>query len=467
MPVLYGALRRALMVCFASMFITGSALAGSELLGLLQVLRDNGTITEAQFQQLAAAAATPDAPPSPAAPAHIADTEKPARQPERSSAAVTEKPAGQPEKSGVVTETDGGLKVESEDGRFGFEVEGQVWFDAAAYNSDVADLGSGTEMRRARVNLSGTLFDDWAFAAEYDFAGNEAEVKDAFIAYEGLDDVDLKLGQFKEPFSLEEQTSGRYLAFMERSLPVDSFSPGRSIGVGLSFDGRDWGAAAGLFGEGIGDDADDEGDEGWGASGRATYAFINESQRHAQLGASIAYRRPDDEGEIRYRSRPESAVTNVTLVDTGNIKDVDATRAFGLESLWMEGPAAFWGEYIRSDVERGDAGGDLSFDGWYVAGSWIITGESRKYDAKRGRFGRVRPDRALGAWELALRYSKVDLSDKDISGGQEANVTLGLNWYVNPQVRFMANYIWVDAAPSADGVSDSPSILQLRGQLDF
>ncbi len=89
MPVLYGALRRALMVCFASMFITGSALAGSELLGLLQVLRDNGTITEARFQQLAAAASVSDPYPSPAAPAHIADTEEPAGQPERGSVVTT------------------------------------------------------------------------------------------------------------------------------------------------------------------------------------------------------------------------------------------------------------------------------------------------------------------------------------------------------------------------------------------
>ena len=88
MPVLYGALRRALMVCFASMFITGSALAGSELLGLLQVLRDNGTITEARFQQLAAAASVSD-PYAPAAPAHIADTEEPAGQPERGSVVTT------------------------------------------------------------------------------------------------------------------------------------------------------------------------------------------------------------------------------------------------------------------------------------------------------------------------------------------------------------------------------------------
>ncbi len=160
-------------------------------------------------------------------------------------------------------------------------------------------------------------------------------------------------------------------------------------------------------------------------------------------------------------------MTNATLVDTGRIEDVESTNAVGLESLWMIGPTALWGEYIRNDVERNSAAGDLSFDGWYIAASWMLTGEARKYDDARGRFGRVRPHRGYGAWELALRYSQVDLMDKDISGGRQDNVTLGLNWYVNPQVPFMANYIHVDTNPSADGVDDDPSIFQLRGQLDF
>lgn len=160
---------RALIVCTFLMLGGQQALAGKELSALLQILRDNGTITEEQYQQLVAAAevsSEKSATPATTAPPP-ADSDAPSNRHDCDSAVV---------------ETDGGLKVESADGDFSFELEGQVWFDAAHYRIDRSDLGSGTNMRRARVSLSGTLYEHWAFAAEYDFAGNEAEVKDAFIA---------------------------------------------------------------------------------------------------------------------------------------------------------------------------------------------------------------------------------------------------------------------------------------------
>ncbi len=86
---------------------------------------------------------------------------------------------------------------------------------------------------------------------------------------------------------------------MERSLPVDSFSPGRSLGVGTSVDGRDWGAAVGFFGEGIGEDPDDEGDEGWGVSGRATYSFLPTITPSMRTLVPVS---PTDELVMRMRS---------------------------------------------------------------------------------------------------------------------------------------------------------------------
>ena len=419
------------------------------LAALLQVLRDNGTLTQAQYQQLQTA------------------INNPAKEKKPQIIATPSPDTAQD----LAISTQGGLEVSSYDGEFNFELGGRLMLDSGFYRQDRANLGNGTELRRARINMKGTLFSDWDYALKVDFASGNARIKDAYMAYNGWWPWQLKIGQFKEAFSLEELSSSKYSTFMERAL-INEFVPNRHIGIGAKTRGQNWTWAGGLFGESFDGDAKNEGDEAWGLSSRLTFSPYHQDKKALHFGTALAYRVPDDAQKIKLNSRPESHITDVKFLDTGSIKNVDNTLLYGVEMAGVWGAFSLQSEYMRMQVKRLADRQNYYFEGFYMYASWFLTGESRAYKFKKGVFGRIKPNHPYGAWELALRYSQLDLNDSNIEGGLEKNWTLGLNWYINKHIRLMANYIRVnnDEYANADGElsgNDNPDIFQMRMQMDF
>lgn len=414
--------------------------ADDDFIQLLNILRDNKSLTQKQYEKMVSA---------------INDRESEANEAE------------------VLVSTEGGLELSSYDGQFSFELAGRLMIDMAAYQQENVILGNGTELRRARFEVEGLMYSNWGYEFGVDFSGTDADIKDAYIEYLGEFDSSSKFGQFKEPFSLEELTSSKYITFMERALP-NEFAPGRNIGIGISHLGENWSTAYGLFGEAFDTDTTDQVDEGWGVTGRFSYAPWHDDRKALHLGVSLSQRSPDDENEVSFDSRPESHITDIKYLDTGNIAEVDHVTLYGLEAALVLGPVSFQAEMINTQVARNTGLDDLDFAGWYFYGSWFLTGESRIYKRKKGSFGRIKPISDSGAWELALRVSSMDLNDLDISGGEADQITLGINWYANPHIRYMLNFIKVDndLAADADGApavsgDDDPSIVQIRAQIDF
>jgi len=361
---------------------------------------------------------------------------------------------------GTKISTKGGIKAKSADGDFSFQFGGRVMVDAGYSNEDVAKLESGTEFRRLRMFAKGTLYKDWGYKVQVDYSDDALAIKDAYINYKPWG---LTVGNFKQPLSLEELTSSKYITFMERSLPT-AFATSHRIGAGIKKGGQNWSAAASVYGSDSEDD--DDGNEGYGFGARVTFAPVAQKTRAVHLGAAIAREEPkDSNNQVRFRARPEFHAAALRIVDTGTINDVDNIQKYGLEAAAVAGPFSIQGEYLKANVNREGGLEDYDFDGAYVSASYFLTGESRPYSAKKGKFGRVKPKAKSGAWELGLRYSTIDLDDGAIQGGEEDNWTVGLNWYVNPHVRIMANYIDVDAEVA--GVDDNPNIFALRTQIDF
>jgi len=370
---------------------------------------------------------------------------------------------------GAIFENKGGLNFETADGNFTFGVFGRIQADAAFYDEDAAALGSGSSFRRARIGVQGTFYEDWGFKSEFDFADEGVALADVYLQFLGLDPIVITAGHFKQPFSLDNITSTNDITFMERALTHDALVPGRRIGAGIGAGGDNYSANVGVFGETASNDAGEDGDgnefdSGISAAARATFAPIVTDTSVLHFGGSVYWRDPSRGEETRFRTRPESNVTDVRLVDTDAIADVQDVTTYGLEAAGVAGPFHAQAEYMLADVSSVLA--DADFNGWYVEGGYFLTGESRPYAADAGRWTRVTPESPGGAWQVALRYSTIDLTDGAIDGGEEDNLGVALNWYPNYYLRLSANYIEVLDQEQA-GMSDEPSIFQMRAQVAF
>lgn len=362
-----------------------------------------------------------------------------------------------------------GLRFDSNNGAFKIKLGGRIQNDYSWYSMgdqiEAAGIYSdgGTEFRRARIYIGGTIYDNYEFKAQYDFAGGDVDFKDVWLAHNKVPVLgQIKVGHFKEAFGLETMTSSKDTTFMERALP-SIFSPERNTGIGVarSFKDKRIGVAAGAF---FGADAYGDGDDSEYSYTARVHGrpYLNEDgDRYVHLGAAASYRNLDG---LRIRQRPESHITD-RIVDTGTFSADDALVLNG-EAAYVHGPFSLQGEYTHSEVGRPSGMSDVDFSGYYVQGSYFLTGEHRRYKAGSGVFDKIKPKNnfkgfgkgGVGAWEVAARFSNLDLDDGAISGGEVDDITLGVNWYLNPNLKLMLNYVHTEVDKAGDYDDDMDSV---------
>jgi phosphate-selective porin OprO/OprP len=328
-------------------------------------------------------------------------------------------------------------------------------------------LPSGNEWRSARLHVTGDLPGGVEFKIEFDFAGGDADAKDIYLGIKNLPFGKLRIGHFKESFSLEQLTSGRFTTFMERSL-ADLFAPGRNTGaavLGVAENMRiTWGAGvftdAGTYGEAKAHD------DTYNFSARITaLPWVEGPDRLLHLGVAYRFRDVQENGTLRFSQRPESHLS-YRLVDTTSFS-ANSASVVGVEGACLIGRLSLQSEYISALVKAADYD-DPRFNGFYAYGSYFLSADCRGYSRSAGAFGRVRPhapfnlEGGYGAWEVAVRYSQLKLDNGLIEGGKLNDITLGLNWYLNANARIMANLIRAEREDI--GVVN---IFQMRFQFDF
>ncbi len=360
--------------------------------------------------------------------------------------------------------TDDGVRFETADGKFKAKLGGRLQFDGAKFDDDKTPLKDDWIVRRARLSLRADIFSDWRVSLQYDLADREERVHSLWLRYTGFKKNHITVGQFQEPFGLEDATSSNTIIFMERSL-VNTLVPGTNVGFSLHRWAKQWSLNTGAFWETYIEDSDPfSAREGYGLSGRLTFAPIIQSHNVLHLGASVSYRVPDESKRTRFRTQLETDVSEERLISTGRIRNVNTFYSAGLEGLVLAGRFTLQGEYIRTTVYRSSDRDDETFAGGYLLASVFLTQDRRRYSSRSGAFGGVKPKNG-SVWELAVRSSYLDLNSStgNVTRGKQVNLSWGINWYLHQRLRFMLNYIQVNTDKEAG--DDDPNIWQLRAQV--
>ncbi len=376
---------------------------------------------------------------------------------------------------------DNGFKVESADKKFKLKFGGRVQIDHAYFHQNEEldvfygplESTTGTEFRRLRFFISGTIYQSVEFKLNVDFAGGESRLKDAYIGVKNIPGVGrIRVGHMKEPLRFDALTSSKYITFMERAIPAD-FANERNNGILLMNDflNQKLSFQTGVFrnADAFGNDKKADHDIAW--TSRITTLVINnvEKERLLHFGATYSYRKPDKEF-YDISVRPKSHLSR-KYISTGDIPDVETTQIINVEAAYSNGPFTVQAEYLTSSVEQkaSSTAQTYNFINYYVQASYFITKEHRPYKNSYSTWGRLKPkhyfmngNKGIGAWEVALRYTDTNLNSQNIMGGEQSDITLGLNWYLNSATRIMLNQVWTHFKDQGN-----LNIFEVRFQIDF
>jgi phosphate-selective porin OprO/OprP len=443
----------------------------------------------------------------------------------------------------------GRLQITSSDGRFSAALRTLVQFDSGYYMQEHSanllpaaygnDFSSGSNFRRVYLNLQGRVFGDWSYNVNFDFGGSggtetPGHIQSVYLEYDGAAPWAFRIGAYPPPANLEDSTASGDTIFLERNAPSDLQ---RNIAGG---DGRDavsvlyatptvYGALS-FTGDKIqtgakalaaaGATASPTFDEQEALLGRLSWLPISEDHAHWLIGVNGTYviKLPDAvaNGLANLSNTPGATALNsftfsdppeftfdsngYTLANTGSL-NANHVSQWGVETAgnWksLYGQAGYYGyEIDRSQVAYATTTGTQivqpkadHFSGWYVQGTWLLTGEERLYNPGTGAFTPPVVTTPLnfakgewGAFELAARYSDLDLNDhvndttnvvianaagaapgthtydfyNTVRGGDQRILTLGLNWYPNTVVKFALNYELIQNSKLQSGSSPNP-----------
>lgn len=370
------------------------------------------------------------------------------------------------------------VKAQLQDGILVFQnkkANYKIWFDirvqgdAAAYfgyDENLVKIGNGMNIRRSRFAVKAQIDKNWYGEFDTDWTSGTPEIKDAILEYTGVKNLSVRMGNFKEHFSLQRNNTSRYLQFMERPM-VTYLAPSRHLGVDMTYSLPYLWTSVGVFGPELKGAEEqlymEDGNKDYGYNeglsytakivGRPLYKMDN---ANLHIGAAVSYREPkltsgaDGYYTARYSSRNSTSINRKKFLDTDAITGLDHELAYTFEA------AGYWNQlrweaayiartaYINPEKQTVIPTAEvkpMTADGWYVQAGWLLFGGKQNYDADGAKFTRITPGKEWGDVELCLRYETADFNlNKYYAGGSAQAFAVGLNFFPTRNVKFMINY---------------------------
>jgi phosphate-selective porin OprO/OprP len=392
----------------------------------------------------------------------------------------------------------GRFTVTSADGRFSVSLRSLVQFDygyfAQGKNPPSVDLNSGSNFRRAQLGLVGTAWRDWSYNFTYDFGGNGVEkngyIYYAYIEYAGLAPFHARIGAMTPFLGIEDSTGSGDLLFLERASAQDvarniAGAPGRE-GIDLFAQGDTYLLSVSYTGKKTTDAATFDAQQAF--VGRASWLAVNDPDIKWLLdaGATYVFKVADAAPNtnisnfISLSNGTELAVDSSKTVNTGNI-DASKVNQYELETAFEYDGLYAQGGWDYYQILRRTALPNPDFSGWYAQAAYSLTGETHSYDPTTASFRNLRPTHPIeeggwGAWEVAARYSNIDLDYLPftstalggVPGGNQNVWTLGVNWYPLNGLKFQFDYYNIQVSHvNAPTTAISANAFGIRSQISF
>ena len=372
----------------------------------------------------------------------------------------------------------------SNDSLESIKIFGRIQYDKVFHTDGGNDAETFSRLRRARLGVEGDISDVWSFKFENDFAsGYNIGVTDAYIKANFEDKGHIRIGQFKEAFSLEEITSSNDITFAERAVTVSGKNtgehnfgaPSRNLGIAYGYDHDMFTFNVGYFGDpalnggttlengqqvsyAIEQRTNAEGglevdvqpnniisDERQAITGRITVAPVHNDDVLLHLGAS-------------YNLEDSSNKEINGLADNQD----KALSQFAFEIAANAGPLHGQFEYHFGQQGHEEESGEQRYKAFYVQVGLFLTGESRAYS--KGIFVKTKAEKEMGAIEVAYRYDRAE-SEIGTEKSEYSINSFAINYYHNDNVRLLANFSIEDDNDAE--IKTDPSTFTIRAQLDF